>query len=246
MKPVTLKEGIVLTNTDYKEQAVLVTVLTNEGLENFIIKGAKKISSGTRLLSNVLTKISFSCTQTEGLNTITEGICLDSFVTIKNNINKMAVVYPIIEKILTFANQVTDNKVFYSFVVSVLDMLSTNIIEEVVLALFEIKLTFLIGIGPEVKRCLKCGRLIENGVFSVYNGGCFCENCKNGVSFELDELETKVFILLYLVKIKMVDKNFEIVVKDDVKKILSIVDLYYQKHLDFTSKAKKVMRSITG
>ncbi len=246
MKPVTLKEGIILKTTDYKDQAALVTILTKDGLENFILRGAKKISGGTRLLSNPLTKISFTCTQTEGLNTITEGMCLVDYVEIKSNINKMLCAYPIMEKILTFAMQVTNNEVFYKFVNEILDLLTSDIMEEVVLALFEIKLTFLIGIGPEIKHCLRCKKQIENGVFSVYNGGCFCENCKNDFSYELNELETKVFILLYLVKIKMVDQKFEEVVKADIKKILSIIDLYYQKHLDFSSKAKNVMHTIIG
>lgn len=244
MKPVTLKEGIILKTTDYKDQAVIVSVLTPKGLENFIIKGAKKISGGTRLLANTLTKITFSCTESDGLNTIIEGSCKDNYIVIKSNIDKMLNAYAIMEKILTFASQVTNNDLFYHFVEEILSLLASDLSEDLVVALFDIKLTFLIGIGPELKQCVKCGKNIDNGVFSIYNGGCFCRNCKSTESFDLDETQMKSLKLLYLIKLKMVDKKLESVVKNDLKKLLWVIDLYYQKHLDFTSKAKLVMKEM--
>ena len=42
----------------------------------------------------------------------------------------------------------------------------------------------------------------------------------------------------------MVDKKLESIVKDNLKKLLWVIDLYYQKHLDFTSKAKIVMKEM--
>lgn len=246
MKPVMLKEGVILKATDYKEQAELVYILTKDGIENFIIRGAKKISGGTRLLANPLTRISFSGTATEGLNTIIEGIIINSYINIKNNINKMMCVYPIIEKILVFASQVTDGELFYNFVLEILELLSGDLSEELILAIFEVKLTFLIGIAPEIRKCLKCGKPTENGVFSVDNGGCYCEKCKQYISFQLDENETKVFKLLYLVKLRLVDQNLEKIVINDLKKILNVIDLYYQHYFDFTSKAKKITCSIIG
>lgn len=244
MKPVALKEGIILKTTDYKDQAVLVNVLTPNGLENFIIKGAKKISGGTRLLANALSKIVFSCTESEGLNTIIEGSCKDNYITIKSNIDKMLNAYAIMEKILTFSSQVTNNDLFYHFVEEILDLLSSDLSEDLVVILFDIKLTFLIGIGPELKHCVKCGKSVDNGVFSIYNGGCFCRSCKIMESYDLNEEETKALTLLYLIKLKMVDKKLEAIVKDNLKKLLWVIDLYYQKHLDFTSKAKIVMKEM--
>ena len=116
MKQIIRMEGIVLKTADYKEQAVIATILTKQGKNNYIIKGAKKISGGTRLLAVPLTKIEFNCTCHEGLNTLTEGAILDSYISIKQNMNKLLVMYPILEKILTFADQVTDNLIFYEFV----------------------------------------------------------------------------------------------------------------------------------
>lgn len=243
MKQIIQTEGIVLKVVEYKEQAVLAEILTKTGKKNYIIRGAKKITGGTRLLAEPLTRISFLATSSDGLDTLTEGTILDSYLPIKQNINKMLCFYPILEKIIVFTQQVTNIDIFYQFVIDILELLKGNIEEKVVLALFETKLTYLIGISPELRLCLKCGKKVQDAVFSIYNGGVYCLNCATD-SFDLTSNETKVLQLLYFVKLNKVDKTFESVVKDDISKILNILDLYYQKHLDFTSKAKEVTREI--
>ena len=40
MKELTKKKGIILTSKDYKENARLLTILTEDGLENAILRGA--------------------------------------------------------------------------------------------------------------------------------------------------------------------------------------------------------------
>ena len=82
-----------------------------------------------------------------------------------------------------------------------------------------------------------------DSVFSIYDGGVYCLECSSG-GFDLDITQTKILQLLYFVKLSKVDKSFVDVVKDDIPKILNIIDLYYQKHLDFISKAKEVTREI--
>ena len=71
MKQIIQVEGIVLKTADFKEQAVIATVLTKTETKNYIIRGAKKITSGTRLLSVPLTKIQFNANSSDGLDTIT-------------------------------------------------------------------------------------------------------------------------------------------------------------------------------
>ena len=61
----------------------------------------------------------------------------------------------------------------------------------------------------------------------------------------MNDSETKTLQLLYLVKLDKIDNKFINVVKDDIPKISSVIDLYYQKHLDFKSKVKQVKQSIS-
>ena len=245
MKQIIQVEGIVLKTADFKEQAVIATVLTKTETKNYIIRGAKKITSGTRLLSVPLTKIQFNATSTDGLDTITEGIVLNTYNEIKTDINKMMAAYAIIEKVLVFSKQVTEPNTFYTFVSNILDKIQSMNEEDALLAIFDLKLTYLIGIAPELKYCLNCGEKSEHQYFSIYHGGVRCDACGGATSHDLNEYETKSIQLLYYVKLDKVDAELLNIVKNDIPKISNVIDYYYQQHLDFTSKVKTVKKSIS-
>ena len=244
MKQIIKLEGLVLKTTDYKEEGVLATILTKNGINNSIIKGAKKMASGTRLLASPLTKLEFNATSTEGLNTLTEGIILDNYLSIKQNYNKITHAFPIIEKILTFAHQVTNNKTFYTFVNNIINMLKEDLDEFTILTLFEVKLTYLIGISPELKTCIRCGDTTNEGSFSIYQGGIICNKCNTLMPYDLNVEETKNLKLLYLIKLDKVNSEFIKIVKKDIKNINMVIDKHYEKHLDFKSKSKQVLRQM--
>lgn len=244
MKQIIKLEGIVLKVTDYKEEAVLATILTKNGLNNYIIKGVKKMTSGTRLLASPLTKLEFNATHQEGLNTLTEGIILDNYLQIKQNYNKITYTFPIIEKILTFAHQVTNNQTFYQFVNNILNMLKDDIDEFSILTIFEVKLTYLIGISPELKTCIKCGTTTKTGAFSIYHGGIICNKCNTFMPYDLNNDETESLKLLYLIKLDKVNNEFIEIVKKDIKNINIVIDKHYEKHLDFKSKSKQVIKEM--
>ncbi|MFR7881266.1 MAG: recombination protein O N-terminal domain-containing protein [Christensenellales bacterium] len=48
MKPVIKKRGIILNSKDYKDNFKLLTILTIDGPMHVILKGANKMSSGTK------------------------------------------------------------------------------------------------------------------------------------------------------------------------------------------------------
>lgn len=244
MKQIIQTEGIVLKVADYKEQAVIALVLTKDGNKSFIIKGAKKLAGGTRLLAEPLTKISFMATCIDGLNTLTEGTIIDSYMGIKQNFEKMLCFYPILEKIIVFADQVSNITTLYDFVLQILDLLKQDLSSKTILALFEVKLTYLLGIAPELKKCLSCGEKLIDGSFSIFDGGIKCQKCNDLNTYDLNNHETKILQLLMFIKLNKVDKDFINLVLPDIDKILNVMDLYYGKYLDFQSKAKEVTKKI--
>lgn len=244
MKQIIKTEGIVLKTSDYKEQAVLATILTKEGINNYIIRGAKKISSGTRLLSSPLTKLEFNRTNFDTLNTLTEGNILNNYLPIKQNINKLMCAYPILEKIITFSEQVTNKVTYYNFVSTILDLLASDLDENAILTIFETKLTFLLGINPEFKICLNCGRETKSGVFSINDGGIICDECNVLIDYELTKEQTEIFKLIYLIKLEKINLDFINYIKPHIIQISNILDRYYNTHLDFYSKSKKVINNM--
>lgn len=244
MKQIIRQVGIVLKTVDYKEQAVIATILTKEGKNNYIIKGAKKLSGGTRLLASPLTKIEFNSTSHDGLNTLTEGSIIDNYLPIKQNMNKLLVMYQVLEKILTFSDQVTNNLLFFEFVQDIFNLLSKDFDEDAILAIFDTKLTFLLGINPELKICPVCGREAKSGVFSINEGGIICDTCSLNYPSDLSKEDTEIFKLIYLLKLKNINNEYINYIKKHIKNINNMLDIYYQKHIDYISKSKQITQKL--
>ena len=46
-------------------------------------------------------------------------------------------------------------------------------------SLFELKLCYLLGIGPIINKCVVCNNKTEFNYFSINLGGILCNECKN-------------------------------------------------------------------
>jgi DNA repair protein RecO (recombination protein O) len=85
-------EGIVIREKSYRETSKIITVLTKEdGLLNFIAKGAKSLKSdlrqGTTKLTSGIFQVYF---KEDGLSTLTSVDILSSFKNIKKDIEKIS------------------------------------------------------------------------------------------------------------------------------------------------------------
>ena len=117
------KEGIILKTIPYLEQAKIAHVLTEAGKESFIIRGASKMKSSNRAMAQMLTKIAFNATEKGTLRTITESKVLDDYDAIKQDYDKMQSVYPILEKLYSFSDQVNNARTLYEFTSQILELL---------------------------------------------------------------------------------------------------------------------------
>lgn len=245
-KEAVKNQGIVLKKTDYKETGSIITLITNEGIETLIVKGTKKTSSKLRSLTNIFSLIDYVRTSNDGLNTLIEGTVVESYCNFYDDIEKMSYAQVIIEKILILSNSITDYQILYSFLIDIFNLLSFTNYPEIVTLVFEVKLLYLLGIAPNLKTCIKCQKAAD-GVFVLNEGGIICRNCLRNYkySFILNNEETDVFKLLYLIKINMINQNFYDIIKSVYQRLNLAVDYYYNYFLDFTSSAKKVIKQLT-
>lgn len=245
-KEAVKNQGIVLKKTDYKETGSIITLITNEGIETLIVKGTKKTSSKLRSLTNIFSWIDYVRTSNDGLNTLIEGTVVESYCSFYDDIEKMSYAQVIIEKILILSNSITDYQILYSFLIDIFNLLSSTNYPEIVTLVFEVKLLYLLGIAPNLKNCIKCQKAVD-GVFVLNEGGIICRNCLRNYkySFILNNEETDVFKLLYLIKLNMINQNFYDIVKSVYQRLNLAVDYYYNYFLDFTSSAKKVIKQLT-
>lgn len=145
-------------NKDYKENACLVTLLTKEGIINLIVRGAKKANSKTRILTNQYSVIDFCQTDTNSLNTLTEGVVVDSNLPLYKDVLKLNYAQVIVEKILVLANSLSSFDILYDFFLQTIKLLGETSYPEIVVLLFEVKLWYLLGIAPNFQSCPRCGK----------------------------------------------------------------------------------------
>ena len=244
MSQIQKLQGIVIKKIDYKENANLITLLTPKGKLSLIVRGSKKINSVTRNYTNLFSQLDFNATDNLKLNTLTEGYIVNAFVNINTDFNKMNVGLQILEKINLLCDEIQNYEVFYTFVVKVFNLLENTSYPISILNIFEIKLLYLLGVAPELRECVICqNKDIEHGFFSVSSGGIICRKHQIN-NYDLDSLSTNALKLLYYIKIDKIDEDFLKLINDYSITISNVIDKFYERHLDFHSKTKKIIKTI--
>lgn len=237
-------QGIVIKKIDYKENANLITLLTKEGKISLIVRGSKKINSVTRNYTNLFTKMNFNSTNNLKLNTLTEASILKSYVNINNDLDKMNIGLIILEKINKLTDEISNQELLYDFVSLIFDKLEETNFPNTLLSLFEVKLLYLLGVSPEFKECTICSKKQEeHNVFSAHNGGIICSSHLIN-NYDLNENETKALELLFFIKPDKVDDEFLSLVNEYNSNISNTLDKFYEIHLEFYSKAKKIIKEL--
>lgn len=244
MKQLLKKKGIVLTSRDYKENARVLTILTSEGLESSILRGANKINSKNKAFSLSPVLIEYVSSNTVPLSTLTEGVTVNNYTNIKSDSKKCMYALALIEKVLAFTENIDNKPMFFNFVSSILEKLETTNYPDSILNLFEIKLMYLLGIAPIVNHCMICQKPKEQYVLSLKVAGVVCNDCKKNIEYELDENQTKVYQYLYLIKLEKVDENFLQLINKTNVNLSDWIDKYYERYIDFYSKTKKIIKKV--
>jgi DNA repair protein RecO (recombination protein O) len=234
-------EGIIIKTIPYQEQAKIATMLTMSGKETFIIRGASKIKSKNRAISQILNVLSFQATTKGTLRTMTESHLIKDYEHIKMDFEKMQSVYPILEKCDHFAEQANDTKTLYEFTKYMLDSIEQSPYHHSLRNLFELKLTYLLGIGPNFQVCNHCGKL-EDLKFVPTEGGVLCQSCLEPSMLAASNQMTTLIKYLYLIKPEKMSSSFLETVEPFAKEIEELIDTYYDHFLGFQSASKRVVR----
>lgn len=245
MKPVIKKRGIILNSKDYKDNFKLLTILTIDGPMHVILKGANKMSSGTKKYTITPLEVDFLISQGKTISTFTEGYIINNYTNLKNSYDKNMVSLVMIEKILAFCEHVFNYELFYHFVKKMFELLDTYDFNSIILNIFEIKLLYLLGIAPNLNNCNRCQKKKTDLMLSITLGGCCCKECSNFIHCELTEEETKIFKYLYLIKLEKIDNQFLSLIANTQIKFDDFIDQYYEKYIDFYSSVKKVLKKIS-
>ena len=243
MKPILKSNGVIIKTRDYKDNSKIITILTEDGILDLILRGTNSMNSGNKKYTITPSYVEFLMSKSNSISTFTEGFILDNFNNIKLDNLKSLINMVIIEKILTFSSHIDNTKQFFDFCLSIFKLLNITQYPNIVLNIFEIKLLYLIGIAPVLNHCLVCNT-DSSLLLSVNNGGTVCSKCSFQMGYDLNIDETEIFKYLYLIKIEKIDEEFLKIINDLKIKLDDVIDKYYDKHIDFRSKTKKIIKKV--
>ena len=235
-----LLEGLVLKEQKYQEDSKIAYVLTSIGLKSYLVRGAYKVNAKNASYSVPLTKISFDYSSKNNFNVLKQGKVLNNYSKIKANYELLLGALEVLDYTYDFANHVSDYDLFYQFVIFTLDKLEEtgNLYY---IAIFKLKLLYLLGIGPVLNRCVLCGSKENLIGFSLNKAGLICKECNDYSLIKLDDFMKTIIVMYYT---KLEDLNEEMFDLKYLDKINKLLDQYYEIHLTYKSKANKVIKKI--
>ena len=177
--------AIVLRTRKVRESSKIVVFFTNKcGKISAIAKGSLKPKSkfGSSLELFNRCSIIFYRKENRELHTLSHSETLESYEGIKNDVFKLAyasVAAEMVERLMPVDEQ---NEALFSLLASALAQISLAERSqlEIILSSYELKTLHLVGYGPELSRCVRCGKPVTGSAwFGLLSGGVLCPGCSD-------------------------------------------------------------------
>ncbi|HHU56503.1 MAG TPA: DNA repair protein RecO [Acholeplasmataceae bacterium] len=234
-----LKEGIIVKAIKYQDNSKIITLITENGKESIILKGATNLKGHTFRYSHELTKIGYEIQK----NYLSAGKVLNQYPSIHNNIDKLQSSLKIIEIADVLTEHINDFKTFYIFlddIIKLIDQEESYLIFEII---FRIKTLYLLGVAPIFTRCVECGTKNDLVNFSLYSGGMKCKKCHQN-DFLFSKKTINYLKLLYLTKLDDFVKRKDEFQDFDYDEANKFLNMYYDYYLGYKSKVENVFKKM--
>ena len=234
-------EGIVISETNYKESSKILKILTKEGVISIIAKGSRKLKSDLRISTSKLTYGIFNMYYKEdNLSTLTSVDIIDNFKNIKKDINKISYA----SYLLDLANQVVkqnNNPDIFTLLIDSLKKIDENFNPMIITNILELKYLDYLGVMPIIDECAICGTKTSIATISGRSGGYICNNCLTNEKL-VDEKTIKLIRMFYYVDISKISK---LEINEKVKlEINNFLNEYYDKYTGLYLKTKEFLKNL--
>ncbi len=176
-------EAISLSVSDYSETSQIVTLLTlHSGRVRLLAKGSKRPKNAFEGPIDVLEECQAVFTQRAqgGLGQMTERKLRCSFPHLHNDLRAFYAASYIRELLLATMHEMDPHPELYKMLLWTLQHLSCGADSSILTFRFEAALLRLLGLMPELGRCVVCGRPRAAGqraLFNPHSGGTQCRQC---------------------------------------------------------------------
>ena len=174
-------DGIVLRETEYKDNDRLLTILTREnGQVTARARGVKSRTSKLRAGCQLLTFSEFTLLDYRGRYTVTEAVPKEMFPRLREDVELLSLASYFAQVVEAVSQEDAPDPELLSLLLNSLYVLGKESRPQtLVKAVFELKVMCLAGYLPDLSGCAVCGRE-DADRFNITQGVLLCASCSGG------------------------------------------------------------------
>lgn len=234
-------QGVIISETPYKESSKIVNIMTNEGIIGVIAKGCKNIKSPLRVITNKLSFNEFVIYYHDNsLSTLKEGTVINYFDNIKKDLTLNSYMIYLTDLTKQVISEGDTAKIFDDYI-NTLIKINDGLNPLILTNILELKYLDYLGAPINFKSCVKCGNTNDIITISSIEGGYICKNCHtNQVIYDNKVLQ--MLKMYYLVDIKTIS---DLKISENViNNINDFINDYYESYTGVYIKSKEFLNKI--
>ena len=235
-------EGIILSETPYKESSKIINVYTKKyGLIGMIAKGAKSLKSPLRALTSKYTYAYFYIYYKENkLSLLTQVDLIDNFNNVRNDITLISYMSYLCD--LTYQVLKENNKSYiFDILIQGLKKIDNNLDPLIITNIIELKYLDYLGVSLNLDSCVRCSSKNNIATIDSDAGGYICKNCLKNENI-MSSKAIKMIRMYYYVDISSIST---IKISDDIKREINIfINMYYDRYTGLYLKSKDFLNKI--
>jgi len=173
-------EAVVIRRIKLGESDRILTLYTpGKGKMKAVAKGARRTISKLGGHVEMLTHSRLLIAQGRNLDIITQAQTIDSYIPLRNDLNRLSQGLYCAELIDAFTVENVENDGIFRLLCDTLLRLSDSEKNTIALRYFELHLLNLSGFRPQLQTCVICGKRIQPAInyFNPSQGGVICPDC---------------------------------------------------------------------
>lgn len=240
-------KGLVIRERPFQEQDKILTLFTEEqGKLQAIAKGVRRSKSSIIAATQLFAYSEFVYYPGKNFASINQADLVEAYYPLRSNLVKMSLASYLLELIDVFYDWYQGNRAVFRLLTFILYYIAYSKAsnDEALAAAFQLKLCEVNGIFPVLDQCANCHRKEEPVRFSIENSGVLCHNCQSikGYKYTVDSELCNMMDWLTRTPVKAVrEKEYD---KEQISRIVKIMNHYISYHLDVKLKTYDFYESI--
>lgn len=232
--------GIVIRVVNYGESNKIVTLFTEElGKVAVMAHGAKKPGSRFHASSQPFVQGVYTFPASRGLGQLKSAETITSFPEVRQDIDRMAHAMYWLEFVDRTQEDRVPNRPLFRLLRDALTASNAGMDADLITHHLELRMLRVLGVGPVLSGCLRCGDVSPTMYFSVVSGGFLCARHAEPEAFRLSERLAK---LLYLLDQHDLSHFATVTLSEESRRLLrNLFDAYLEAYSGLHLKSKKVL-----